>query len=266
MHQKLSLRDAVARIRGGINKRTLARRVNSVRYGKPKQKVGRRPALSCAEEQEIAHLCLQSASRGKPLSKEDLVSFVQEKFGHSHSHVFKNGRPGADWLKGFCKRNNLSFSKPNRQAAERFASTNAEVLTTHLATLELVNDKRSGSTSRTRSLTNISFRKGFVDTRHGKLLTSEEAMAAVQQKEMMGYRAKVAKDAREAEVSLRRQKRYEKTRKARIAAVEWAMRRRAVLFNLDLGKLKTPRSIQGRRAVANSREAKKIRMRAGGSA
>ncbi len=138
LHQNYSLTAAVSQTRGGINKPTLAWRVKIVRNGLPKKKIGRRTALSATQEKEIALLCLHYASRGKQIWKEELTSLVEEKFGNSLSHVFKVSKPGAVWIKSVCERNKLSFSKPNRQAAERFASTNAEVLTTHLSSLESI--------------------------------------------------------------------------------------------------------------------------------
>ncbi len=55
---------------------------------------------------------------------------------------------------------------------------------------KLMNEKRADSASRTRSASDESFTRGFVDNRYGILLTSQEAMAAVQQKQTMDYQAK----------------------------------------------------------------------------
>ncbi len=152
LQQSYNLPAAVAEIRGGINKRTLAGRVNSVRHAIPKE-AGRRTAISSAQEQQIAQLCLHHASGGKPILKEELACFVQEKFGSAFSHVLKNGRPGKHWIKRCCKSNDLSFSKPNDRQEKAMPAQNADVLTSRVASpSSILNNLNLGSMLKLRSL------------------------------------------------------------------------------------------------------------------
>eukprot|EP00171_Calliarthron_tuberculosum_P012823 IDg12823t1 len=91
--------------------------------------------MPTVQEKEIAELCMRFAARRLPVGREELAFLVQKTFGSSK---FTSGKLERKRLAYFCKHNKLSFSKPSKQAAERFASTNVEVLTSHIASLGTV--------------------------------------------------------------------------------------------------------------------------------
>ncbi len=80
--------------------------------------------------------------------------------------------------------------------------------------------------------------------RHGWLSRISRSHGCCSAERNYGLPTKIAKEAREAEKGLKRQNEYESTRRERIAIIQWAMRRRAQLFNLDLAKMSAPRSIR----------------------
>eukprot|EP00171_Calliarthron_tuberculosum_P001809 IDg1809t1 len=130
-----TLQDAVTKVKNGINLTTLYRRVKEAKGELSRKKLGRHPVLSTEQEQTLARVCLTFASQGIPITKEELTVLVQDTYGTSFHHRFRDGKPGRTWINNFCKRNKLSFTKPNRQAFDRFASSSAEVLTTHIVSL-----------------------------------------------------------------------------------------------------------------------------------
>lgn len=106
----------------------------------------RRFALSDEEENVILQSILRFADRGIPLSREhvrDAAHITIERLpaARRESLPFKNSYPGKKWLASFYKRHKdqLKFTVPCPQEAERFAAVNANTLTSHFAQLrELV--------------------------------------------------------------------------------------------------------------------------------
>ena len=85
----------------------------------------------------IAYTCRHYAFRGVPLVREKISDFVFSAHDHIPSICaqFKNKRPGKYLVDSFMKRNNLKGAKPNRQEAERYHCTNADVLTSLISNL-----------------------------------------------------------------------------------------------------------------------------------
>ena len=117
--------------------------------------VGRRPDLLPEEEKVVVDLLLFYADRGLPLTRKDVadaVSVLVERMPKDRQAAlrFKDGVPGKKFLSGFIARHrsSIKFAKASPQEAVRFAATNADVLTTHIAALEKlikdlgVDDKR----------------------------------------------------------------------------------------------------------------------------
>eukprot|EP00171_Calliarthron_tuberculosum_P021309 IDg21309t1 len=108
LEEGLTLRAAVAAAlaqkRVTINRATLARRVASRRRGPGKnlRSAGRPPALSVDQEEDLASVCRYHAQRGAPVVYDEIAGLVKQA----------------------------------RQAAERYRSTNAEVLTEHMLNLQ----------------------------------------------------------------------------------------------------------------------------------
>eukprot|EP00171_Calliarthron_tuberculosum_P002436 IDg2436t1 len=146
IEKQYTLERACAAVRQGTNIPTLSRWVRRAREDGPRAKAGRPCVLAPEQESVIAKRCLDYAARGAPVTKEELAALVQEQFGSNPSVLnrFRNGKPGKDWINGFCKRNDLSLKKPKRQAAVRYAATNAEVLTSHFDTLGRIYDELKG--------------------------------------------------------------------------------------------------------------------------
>eukprot|EP00171_Calliarthron_tuberculosum_P008415 IDg8415t1 len=143
LHQKLSLRNAVSETlaakRVRITCATLGRRVQARRAGNAvTRQPGRPPALTIEQESEVAEMCRHFALRGSPVVFEEIADVVKDAFGNLPNVAARvtAGRPGRDWIKSFCKRHQLAVNVPSRQAAERYRSTNAEVLTAHILNLQ----------------------------------------------------------------------------------------------------------------------------------
>lgn len=142
----VSFRTAVTRIyetrKLTLSSSVLFRRYHTKKEGNKNSSKsrGRKPVLTELQEREIAKTCRYFAVRGVPIIREEISDLVHLCYGHLPrvQSCFKNGRPGKKWLKSFCKRLSYKFSVPSKQQAERFRSTNAEVISNHLLNLEEV--------------------------------------------------------------------------------------------------------------------------------
>lgn len=105
-------------------------------------------ALSFAEERQIVKTLLIHGRNGRFMKRSDLKDAVRalvSTFSEERQKKlrFKDNRPGDNFCRLFEKRHSdcLSFRKPSKQEAKRFLATNADVLTTHLASIErLINE------------------------------------------------------------------------------------------------------------------------------
>eukprot|EP00171_Calliarthron_tuberculosum_P002641 IDg2641t1 len=104
----------------------------------PNRAVGKPPVFNEEQEKQLADTCLHFSLRGIPLVRNEVAQLVKSAYGSlpSVQARFTNGLPGRDWLISFFKRHDLSFRKPSRQEAERYRSTNADTLTSHLVTFQ----------------------------------------------------------------------------------------------------------------------------------
>lgn len=103
---KVSIRAASKTFR--IDKSKLSRCINN----KNVSKRGRKEALSKEQEKDLTEKVVVMAKWGFALSKEEIKSVVQTYVNENNlTTVFKNGKPGDDWFRMFCKRNNLSQKK-----------------------------------------------------------------------------------------------------------------------------------------------------------
>eukprot|EP00171_Calliarthron_tuberculosum_P000056 IDg56t1 len=98
---------------------------------------------------------------------------------------------------------------------------------------------------------------GFLDTTHGRLLTTVEAMAAVQEKEELNTMKRAAQAERKAQAELKEQIQRARIQTACLAGENAALRWRAQRFGLDLSQMKPTRPMRERRAAARARVAKK---------
>lgn len=113
---------AVGEIKTGTNATTLFRRVRARRDRASKAAVCLPCTMSAEQEKAISELCSRFASRGASVGKQEIAWIVQESFGSELKAMFKEGNPGKKWIANFLKRSKLSFSKPSKQAAERFSA------------------------------------------------------------------------------------------------------------------------------------------------
>eukprot|EP00171_Calliarthron_tuberculosum_P002273 IDg2273t1 len=108
----------------------------------------RRTALSAEEEHTVCDLLLQYARQGVPLTTTHLCDAIEILVStlpleRRAKIAFKEGRPSTKYCRGFKKRHatKLRFARPLRQESKRFAACNAEILTTHFATLSVVMER-----------------------------------------------------------------------------------------------------------------------------
>ncbi len=107
-----------------------------------------RTALTANEESLIVQLLLNSAERRMPLNRNHLVE-AASMFIESLPHIrkatlsFRNGGPGARWIRNFYARhiNSLKYFVPAIQEQKRFAAVNAETLETHFSALHALDEK-----------------------------------------------------------------------------------------------------------------------------
>eukprot|EP00171_Calliarthron_tuberculosum_P001831 IDg1831t1 len=118
-----------------VTRATLHRRVQQQKTSLPTpRKSGRRLVLGPQQEKEIVGTCKYFAIRGIPIFYDELANLVQSAYGSIPSvrARFKNGRPGKEWLRSFCKRHAMKFNAPSPQEAERHACTSATTLVHHM--------------------------------------------------------------------------------------------------------------------------------------
>lgn len=123
----------------------------------------------------------------------------------------------------------------------------------------MLHDKMESHRTNVSSVS-VSIVKGFVDFSHGLLLTPNEAMDAVRDKEELDARVRGQKVAAKALSNLILQRKIERTHRARVPRGKQSLVQRFQLFNLDIAQMKTPRSLKERRAVARARFAAKNRV------
>lgn len=103
---KLTIRKAAAQFR--IDKSKLCRSLNKQHATKR----GRKSALSREEERNLTEKITVMAKWGFALTKEEVKEAVQTYVSENNIRtVFKDGKPGDDWFRSFCKRNRLSQKK-----------------------------------------------------------------------------------------------------------------------------------------------------------
>lgn len=129
---KSTLQDAIQRQRKGIAL---------------KKRQGRR-AFNVQEEEVIVKTLEQFADHGIPLTRQqakDVIALFVSNMSAERRHVlpFVNGIPGNHFLRGFYSRHKerLKFGVPTRQEGRRWASANAETITTHFSRVELIVEK-----------------------------------------------------------------------------------------------------------------------------
>ena len=106
-----TIREAVSRTllekRTRVDRSTLNRRVQRFRASNhvTTRQIGRPTALSYEQEKEIAEACRFYSIRGTPLVRTEIAELVQVAYGHLPSvrAIFKNGKPGRNWIRGFVK-------------------------------------------------------------------------------------------------------------------------------------------------------------------
>lgn len=114
----------------------------------PSSPPGRRPVFTTNEEGVVVELLCRYSDKGIPLNRQhaaEAFEIIINRFPPARRAAlpFRDGRPGAHFLRNFMKRNEdrLCFGRPLRQEAKRFTATNAEALTAHFANLaRLVED------------------------------------------------------------------------------------------------------------------------------
>ena len=91
----------------------------------------------------MVSLITKMAARGTPLTNYHLADAAAIIVSHMIPQrrlriPFRDGKPGSKWRRGFRARhrNRLTFAKPTRQKALRFAACSAEEVTSHFAKLE----------------------------------------------------------------------------------------------------------------------------------
>lgn len=112
---------------------------------------GRRPALTPEVEQKIEDQILHWHSRGAPLLERHVCASVQEYVKHdvgeerkaSVCKIFKDGRRGRDWMRGFLHRHpGIAKASSKSLEAVRAAATNPDSLARMLALLKLVREMK----------------------------------------------------------------------------------------------------------------------------
>ncbi|KAI4468075.1 hypothetical protein MML48_2g00019108 [Holotrichia oblita] len=82
--------------------------------------LGRKPAMSVAEERYIVTALLKAAEFIVPFTEKDLMDFVEQYITRKGIRIkeFKDNRPGRDWVRNFLKRNSV-LSHRNSQNIKR---------------------------------------------------------------------------------------------------------------------------------------------------
>jgi hypothetical protein len=108
-------------------------------------KAGRPTAPTVSEENAVVDLIVQHADGVGALTTSEVADAVvaivsRMPEARRRSVPFLNGRPGPKFIKGFRGRHKdlIKLHRPRPQEAIRYASTNADVLTSHFAALELL--------------------------------------------------------------------------------------------------------------------------------
>lgn len=104
----------------GIDKSKLSRYINK----KNLTKQGRKTSLSLDVEQDLASKLVTMAQWGFALTKLEVKNAVQTYVQENNlTTAFKDGRPGDDWFKNFCRRNRLSLKKMEQLEKSRRLAT-----------------------------------------------------------------------------------------------------------------------------------------------
>ncbi|KAK1863831.1 hypothetical protein I4F81_006385 [Pyropia yezoensis] len=115
---------------------------------------GRPPVLTTEEEMAIEKQILYWHARGAPLLEVDVCASVQQYINHdveasrsaAARAVFKDGRPGRQWMRGFLKRHpKIGKATSRSMDAVRAAATNPENLARMMALLKLVREEKKVS-------------------------------------------------------------------------------------------------------------------------
>ena len=143
------MQKAVAAVRNGMTYRAAAMKHDvspstlHLRVNGPPASPSRRISLTEKEEDRLVSFLVSFANRGIPLTQAHLreaVAIMVNGMDPTRRMLltFRRGVPGRGYLRGFRRRHKekLAFRKPVRQEAKRFAQVNAEVQTTHFATLK----------------------------------------------------------------------------------------------------------------------------------
>lgn len=106
-----------------------------------------RTTFTKEEETRIVDFVVHCSDLGVPLNREHVIEatmlFLQTLPAIRQEKLrFKDGRPGKRWVRDFYGRHTdrLRDAVPFWQEQKRFAAANAEVLTSHLATLNTLYD------------------------------------------------------------------------------------------------------------------------------
>nr|WP_253308816.1 hypothetical protein [Rickettsia endosymbiont of Ceutorhynchus assimilis] len=103
-----------------IDKSKLSRYMNK----KNSTKQGRKTSLSLEVEQDLASKLITMAQWGFALTKQEVKNAVQTYVQENNLNTaFKNGRPGDDWFRDFCRRNRLSQKKMEQLEKSRRLAT-----------------------------------------------------------------------------------------------------------------------------------------------
>lgn len=106
VNEKKSIRTVAEKYK--ISKSVLARKI----IDPVAKKRGRKVALSLKHEQELSKHLNILAKWGFPLSKEDVKNVVREFVEQQElSTPFRNNKPGDDWFRNFCRRNDLCLKR-----------------------------------------------------------------------------------------------------------------------------------------------------------
>ena len=102
-------------------------------------------ALKYDEERKIVKLCKEYAAQGNYLTIHDLLDVAGVFIGtlpeaRQKRLTFKNRCPGRKYARGFERRHSdaISFKRPSKGDAVRYAAMNAENLTNHIAIFEKI--------------------------------------------------------------------------------------------------------------------------------